>query len=252
MEAVEHTGRRAYRSAAASMLCVAGFMAIGACASVVDNAVEDAIRAELPRLIGPARTYAVTVSGADVGAGSIDLAQVTGTRIERPGSPVIDSADVALSGVRFDAASKRITAVAASKVNARLLPADVARFLDAKPGVDAVEVSFQASGEMEVRLVPTLGGYALPAGTRVQLRGRFVVAGQFLNLSVSELRVAGLSLGALPTGALEALVNPLVDLSKLPAPSRMDSASVVDGVLVLQASGATTAAASGLSSTAGR
>lgn len=214
------------------------------CASLVDNRAEQIILGELPRLVGPAREYRVDALGVVPAAGQLQAVRVVGERIARPGSPVIDQAEVNLRDVRFDRAEKRVESIGAVDASARVLAADIAAFLDARPGLDAVGVQFFGGNEIAVSALPSVAGLTLPAQTRVTMRGVLVPDGSRLKLEIVDLRAAGMEVGLLPKAALQALINPIVDLSNLPAPSQISSARVEGEALVIEASGVSSVAAS--------
>lgn len=226
-----------------------GFAAsLGACASVIDNRAEAIIHDELPRLVGPAREYRVEAGGVAPSSGRLQTVHVVGDRIARPGAPVIDRAEVSLRDVHVDRNERRLIALGGADARARVLAADIAAHLDARPGLDAVEVQFHGDDEIAVSAVPSIAGFTLPSGTRVRLRGHLVPRGPHLNLEVTDLRAAGFPIGTWPKFALETLLNPIVDLSRLPAPARIDRARVEGEALIIEASGVTSVTANAQSS----
>lgn len=214
------------------------------CASLVDNRAEQIILGELPRLVGPARAYRVDARGVVPAAGRLQAVRVVGERIARPGSPVIDKAEVSLRDVRFDRSEKRVESIGAVDASARILAADIATFLDTRSGLDAVEVQFFGGNEIAVSALPSVAGLRLPAQTRVTMRGVLVPDGPLLKLEIVDLRAAGVEVGLFARAALQALVNPIVDLSSVPAPSQISSARVEGAALVIEASGVSSVAAS--------
>ena len=150
---------------------------------------------------------------------------------------MIDHADVSLRDVRFDRTEKRVESIGAVDALARVLPRDIASFLDERPGLDAVDVQFYGNGEIVVRAQPSVAGFTLPAGVRVSMRGYLVPDGPRLKLEISDLRAAGFAVGLLPQAALQVLVNPIVDLSSLPAPTQIARVRVEGEALVIEASG---------------
>ncbi|MBA3598143.1 MAG: hypothetical protein H0W40_12320 [Methylibium sp.] len=64
-------------------------------------------------------------------------------------------------------------------------------------------------------------------------------------MKIVDLRLAGFPIGTMPAFALERLINPLVDLSALPAPSQVTSVQVLPAAVLLTASGSQKVALSG-------
>lgn len=202
----------------AGILC--GVLWLGGCASLLDSRFEQIISAELPRVIGPAARYEVNVTGARIARinGDIaDLKQVRalGERVAREGSPVFDRVEVTMADVVVDRTEKRLLSLRAADANVRVLPSDIAAFLDAKPGLDNVTVALQPPYEMTVATQFMVAGFALPRLARSKVRGRLVVSNGTLIMEVADLRIAGYPTGTVPAIVLETLINPLVDLSAL-------------------------------------
>lgn len=219
---------------------------IGACVTTfLDSRLEHTIRKELPRLVGPADRYDVDVSGARVSGEIADLenVHVVGARINRPKTPVIDRLEVDLSNVVVDRKEKRLKSLSAANAQARMLATDIAAFLDAKPGLDNVNVTLHPPDEITISAQPSIARYALPKAAMVKVRGRLVVESNEVNLEVIDLRAAGFSVGAIPKLVLEKVLNPIIDLSALPVPSQVTSVTVTEAVLV-EATGGTTLRAS--------
>lgn len=226
------------------LLATLGLGGLVGCAAVIDNRAEQIILRELPTLVGPAESYRVKAVGASP-SGQLQAVDVEGKRIARPGTPVLDSAEVSLRDVRFDRAEKRVESIGAADAVVRILPNDVSTFLQSRPGVNDVTTQFVGTNEVSITARPSIAGLPLPAAARVQLTGNFVPDGPRLNLKVTRLSAAGIELGALPQSLLEAAINPIVDLSKLPAPAQISAVRVENTALVIQANGVTAISAGG-------
>ncbi len=213
---------------AAAMLCCS-------CASMADRAAQDTIRGALGRLIGPAQSYDVDVRGASAAGSELQSVRVTGERITRAGTPVIDHAEVTLRDVRIDRTTQTVLSLAGAEASVRLLATDVALFIGARPGLDAVQLRFHGRDEVALRLQPAMAG--LPLNAELRLEGNLVPDGARLNLRITGMQAGGLVLGNTPRRLVERMINPIVDLSRLPAPARVRSAAVRDGALLLEADG---------------
>ncbi len=212
---------------------------LGGCATTVDRRVEDIVTAELPRIVGPAASYRVEVEGARVSGDLADLRQVRiiGERVARPKSPVLDRVEVSMLDVVVDRVESRVVELGTADGKVRVLAHDIAAFLDARPGLDNVVVTFHPPYEMTVESQFSVAGYALPAIARGKLRGRLVASKSGLVMEIVDLRLAGFPIGTIPAFVLERLINPLVDLSALPAPLQVTSVEVTQFALLLTASG---------------
>jgi len=209
---------------------------------MVNSRVEQIIGVELPRVMGPAARYEVNVAGARVNGEITDLKQVraSGDRVARDGSPVLDRVEVTMADVVVDRNAKRVLSLRAAEAYVRVLPSDVAAFLDAKPGLENVTVALLPPYEMTVEAQLAVAGFTLPRFARTKVRGRLVVSDGNLIMEIADLRLAGYPTGTIPAIVLEKLINPLVDLSALPAPSQVTSVQVTPDAVLLTASGSQT------------
>ncbi len=229
-------------SALAPGACLCGVLWLGGCASMIDSHVEQIIGAELPRVVGPAARYDVNVADARTSGEVADLKQVyvVGDRVARERSPVLDRIEVTMADVKIDRKEKRLLSLGAADANVRVLPSDIAMFLDAKPGLDNVVVTLQPPYEMTVEAQLAFAGFTLPRFARTKVRGRLVTSDGDLLMEIADLRIAGYPIGTIPAIVLEKLINPLVDLSALPTPSRVTSVQVTPDAVLLTASGSQT------------
>ena len=129
--------------------------------------------AEMPRLVGTARSYEVNGSREQVSDETADLATIraVSTRIQRPKAPVIDRMEVNMRNGVIDRNDKQLKKLAAVKAQARVLAADIATFLEAKPGLDNVQVDLHPPGEITVTAQPVIAGYTLPKVALIRMRG---------------------------------------------------------------------------------
>lgn len=208
------------------------------CATVVDTRVEQLIAAELPRVIGAAARYDVNVDGARENGEIIDIRRVriVGERVERAGSPVLERIDVTMIDLVVDRKEKRLQSLGTADASALLLPADIAAFLDTRPGLDNVQVALFPPSEISIETQFAIGGFALPRSTGVRIRGRLIASDGRLIMEIIDLRVAGFPVGTIPSIVAEKLMNPLVDLSAMPATARVTSVQVMPDAVLLKAS----------------
>ena len=211
---------------------------LAGCATVVDTRVEQLIAAELPRVIGAAARYDVNVDGARETGEIIDIRRVriVGERVERAGSPVLERIDVTMTDLVVDRKEKRLQNLGTADASALLLPADIAAFLDARPGLDNVRVALFPPSEITIESQFAIGGFALPRSTGAKIRGRLIASDGRLIMEIIDLRVAGFPVGTIPSIVAEKLMNPLVDLSTLPATARITSVQVMPDAVLLKAS----------------
>jgi hypothetical protein len=213
------------------------------CASVVDTRVERLIAAELPRVIGAAARYDVNVDGARETGDIIDIRRVhiAGDRVQRAGAPILERIDVTMIDLVVDRKERRLQSLGTADASALLLPADIAAFLDTRPGLDNVQVALFPPSEITIETSFAIAGFALPRSTGVRIRGRLIASDGRLIMEIIDLRVAGLPVGTIPSIVVEKLLNPLVDLSAMPAKARVTSVQVMPDAVLLKASSSLTA-----------
>ncbi len=228
------------RAAMLGIALIHGTLWLSGCASMIDARVEQRITAELPRVVGPAARYEVNVQGARDNGEIADIRRlhVIGTRVQREKSPVLDRIEVTMSDLVFDRKDKRVLSLGTADANVRMLPSDIAAFLDARPSFDNVIVALFPPYEITIETQFAIAGFALPRVTNAKIRGRLVVNDGKLAMEVVDLRVAGFPVGAIPTIIVEKLINPLVDLSAPPASARVTTVQVMQDSVVLTASSA--------------
>ena len=135
-----------------------------------------------------------------------------------------------------DRKEKRLQSLGTADASALLLPADIAAFLDTRPGLDNVQVTLFPPSEITIETQFALGGFALPRSTGRKDPGRLLASDGRLIMEIIDLRVAGFPVGTIPSIVAEKLMNPLVDLSAMPATVRVTSVQVMPDAVLLKAS----------------
>lgn len=210
-------------------------LALAASGCDLSGRVESEIAEGLPRAIGPADHYDVAVEGLRASAGEAARVTIVGERVRREGSPVLDRLDLELTGVQYDRGARVLERVESARATARVLPADLAAFLDERRGVREATVRLTAPDRAVLRLRPEAGGFALPAGVAAEVEGRLGVADGAVRFEVETVRAGGLNLGRRAAGALADAVNPVLDLTAERPALEVTGARVEDGALVLTA-----------------
>ncbi len=212
-------------------------LALAASGCDLSGQAEASIEAALPDAIGPAERYDATVIGLRARAGEADRVEVVGLRVEPEGAPVLDRLDLTLTGVRYDRGAKRLERVESARGVVRVLPADLAAFLNQRDGVREATVTLGPPDRATVRVRPQVGDLALPRGVAVELEGQLRTDSHAVRLDVTTLRAAGLSLGRTLADELEARINPVVDLAETEPPLRVTGVRVEGGAVIVEAEG---------------
>jgi hypothetical protein len=224
-------------SICASRLAALGAALLVACAGHVDRRLENALREALPRLVGPAERYDVSVRGADAGGSHIDEVRAVGIRVQRPDSPVLARVDVNLADVSVDRTERRISSIGRATVALHLTEQDLTAFLGRQEWVESGAVRF--SGADGITIAGRLGVPGLPAlsSPRAELHGRLVPRGAQLLLRVDAVSLGDRAAPVWMRRILEQSLNPLFDAADHALPSQLDSVEAGAGELVIRASG---------------
>ena len=252
----------------ARCLAVVALLATTACSTYLDARAEAALRDALVRVVGPAESYDVRVSGASVDGSRFDRVRFIGRRIARADSPVLDRLELDLQGVVVDRAAKSLTAVAASRVELQLKGADLAVFLGRWLGEPVVTLTAVAATRVELQLkgadlavflgrwlgdpavtltvpdriaivgTPRIGAIALGGAAAAELQGRLVGNGAQLFLTIDRIRLGRGEAPPLARVIVERAINPIFDVGEAPLPARLDAVEVgADDTIRIAASG---------------
>ncbi|HLT46069.1 MAG TPA: DUF2993 domain-containing protein [Rubricoccaceae bacterium] len=203
----------------------------------VESLVEREIERELPGVIGPADGYEVDVAGLRTSTGEAERVTVLGRRVRPAGAPVLDRLDLELLGVRYDRDARRLDRVEHARATARVLPADLAPFLDTHRNVRDPAITLRPPDGATLRFRPEAGGFAVPEGVAVEMTGRLVAEAGRVRFDVSEVRAAGIDLGATVARRLSEAIDPIVDLTDTRARLQVTAVRVEAGAVVAEATG---------------
>jgi hypothetical protein len=203
----------------------------------VEAYVERGIEQELPRVLGPADRYDVDITGLRTSTGEAERVTVLGERVRPAEAPALYHLALALHGVRYDRDARRLDHVERAHATARVLPADLAPFLDAHRNVHGAAITLRPPDGATLRFRPELGGLSLPAGVAVEMTGRLVAAEGRVRFDVSEVRAGGVGLGSAVARRLSAEINPVVDLTRTDVALRVTAVRVEPAAVVVEATG---------------
>jgi LmeA-like phospholipid-binding len=224
----------------AKLLAVAAVATlIAACSTYVESRVETVIRDALPRVVGPASSYDVQVSGSTIDANTFDRVRVAGSRVARTNAPVIDRIELDLRGVSVDREKKTLTSVNAASGQVRVLSGDLADYLQRRGFIEDAVVRFDQPDRIVVTGSPKIAGLPIAVSGGAEFQGRLVPRGPQLRMTVDYLRIGGVEAPPVARTLLQASVNPIFDTSAYPVPAQIDSVTVDGAALVIAASGGT-------------
>lgn len=201
----------------------------------IDGRVEDEIEAALPAALGPADDYRVTVEGVRLGDGTAERVQIEGRRVARENAPVVERLSVDLRGVRYDRGTKRLTGAESARATLRLLPADLAPYLDQQRGLERSQIALRPPDGVTLRAQGEFEGFRLPVTAEIQ--GRLVARDGRVHLDVERVGAAGFGLGGGLARSLSERINPVLDLTDEALALRVTAVRVQADTLVLDATG---------------
>ncbi len=220
----------------ARCFAVAALLATTACSPYLDARAEAALREALVRVVGPAESYDVRVSGASVDGNRFERVRFVGRRIARADSPVLDRLELDLQGVVVDRAAKSLTAVAAARVELQLKGTDLAAFLGR--WLCEPVVTLTPPDRIAIVGTPRIGAIALGGAGGAELQGRLVGAGTQLFLAIDRIRLGRGEAPPLARVVVERAINPIFDVAEAPLPARLDAVEVgADDTIRIAASG---------------
>jgi len=220
----------------ARCFAVAALLATTACSSYLDARAEAALRDALLRVVGPAESYDVRVSGSSLDGSRFERVRFVGRRIARAHAPVLDRLELDLQGVVVDRDAKALTALAAARVELQLKGADLAAFLS--PWLGEPDVRLEPPDRVAVVGTPRIGGIALGDAGSAELEARLVGTGSRLFLTIDRIRLGRSEAPPLARLVVERAINPILDVADAPLPARIDAVEVgSDDTIRIAASG---------------
>lgn len=193
--------------------------------------VEARIAEALPRAVGPADAWDVTVQG--LGARGADRVVAVGTNVRPAGGPVVERVDLVLTDVRSD--GRRLTGVGTARATATLATAALTDAVAAEGALASPVVVLREPDGFAVRGRPAYDGFTLPVA-EVAVEGRLVAgADGTVRLDVERVRAGGLPLPGAVEREIEARVNPVADLRQTRARLRVTAVRVEGTRLVVEA-----------------
>lgn len=217
----------------ARCFAAAAVLATTACSTYLDARAAAALRDALLRVVGPAESYDVRVSGASLDGSLFERVRFVGRRIARADAPVLDRLALDLQGVVVDRTAKSLTAVAAARVELQLKGADLALFL--RRWLGEPQVTLAPPDRVAIVGTPRIAGIALGGA---ELEGRLVGSGTQLFLTIDRIRLGRGEAPPLARVVVERAINPIFDVAEAPLPARLDAVEVgADDTIRIAASG---------------
>lgn len=224
------SGRRMIGAAAA--LAALALLAVG-CGNPVKSKVESTIQSALPRLIGPAKSYEVQVTGSTVSMlkGRLRSAHVVGKDIQLPNGITVARLEVISHGIEIDRHRHQISSVVDTSYTATLAQDALNKYLsDTYRHVPRLKTEL-AKDQLHVTASPEVAGVQVQISADAALK---VKENRYLILDLKEVAVVGVSTPGFAREYLENRVNPVFDSTNLGYDARVHRVSIRPGGLTLE------------------
>ncbi len=205
------------------------------------RSIEQRLEQELQEALGPADRYTVTIEGLQARSGEAERVTVMGERVRPQDAPVLDRIDLELHGVKYNRKDEKLERMDYARATARIKADDLAAFLTDHRSVREASVTLEQPDQATIRLRPDISGLALPRGVAVEATGQLVADDGNVNFIISSIEAVGANLGSRVAQRLSEAINPLVDLSDLPANLQVTEVHVEDGAVRIEATGGVSA-----------
>lgn len=217
-------------------LCLATLataMIITGCSDPVRRTVEDKIEAALPRLVGPADSYTVSVSGSTAGMikGKLRSAHIVGRGVRMPSGLTVSELDVTSQGIQIDRHRQQISSVVSTNYSATLAQDALNKYLtDNYRYVPRLKAELHKD-QMRVSASPEVAGITVHIIADCGLKVR---DNRYLILDLTNVSVVGISSPGFAREYLESKINPVFDSSSLGYDAKVDKVTIKQGGMKIE------------------
>jgi hypothetical protein len=225
--------------ALAALLVLGGLICLFSpgCARVAEQKAEQRVNALLPGYIGPAQRYQTRIRSESTGAlmrGRVRSVHVDGTSVQLEPMLTFDTLTLDFSEVEVDPKAGVLRSVGSAAFGCRIAEASLNRYVRAQRP-DIPDLSIALRGD---RIVVTARPEVLGIGAPVSVEGTLAPrsGGSYLNFEPDRAKVTIVPVPGLVLDYLSRRLNPVIDLSRLRVPIRVERAEVRGGALHLSGS----------------
>jgi len=205
------------------------------CKSTVENEAGKRLNAMLPEILGPAQKYSTNVDADSAGAilrGRFRQVSIEGLGVIVNPKMTIDRLQLRFAEVEVDTKAKKLRSIGSATFSCSLSGENLNRYVVAqRPDINGLRASLtrdairiDAAPQDPFKLV------AVP----VAVEGKLIPHGAAkLDFRPDMAKVAALSIPRFALDFVEARLNPLVELSGLAVPVKVETATVKDGYLTI-------------------
>jgi hypothetical protein len=203
------------------------------CGNPVRSKVESRIESALPRLIGPAKSYSVSVSGSTVGMlkGRLRSAHIIGRDIQFPSGITVSELEVLSHGIEIDRHRQQISSVLDTSYSATLGQDALNKYLcDTYRQVPHLKTELRKD-QLHVSASPEVAGVQVHISADAALKVR---DNRYLILDLTNVSVVGVSTPGFAREYLESRINPVFDSASFGYDAKVDRVSIMPGGLRIE------------------
>ncbi len=207
---------------------------LAGCGRNVEQVAERQINGLLPTLVGPADKYATRVRGRPDALlrGRMRSVHIEGEGVGMAGELTLDTLILDLTGVSVDMNAKRLSGIESITFSATLGEENLNRYVRSRrPDIFGLQVALGRSGATVSARPEIFGGISAPIAVEGVMRPR--PGGSLLDFIPAGARVSVVPVPAPALRYLADRLNPVVDLSTLRVPVRVERAEIRQGALLL-------------------
>jgi hypothetical protein len=207
---------------------------LAGCGREVERAAERRVNGLLPALVGPADKYGTRVRGNPDALlrGRMRSVHIDGEGVRMTEELTLDTLTLDLTGVTVDVKAKRLSGIESVTFAATLGEGNLNRYVRARhPGIPGLQVALGQAGATVHARPEIFGGIAAPLAIEGVITPR--AGGGLLDFLPGGARVSVVPVPAPVLRYVAERLNPVLDLSTLRVPIRVEKAQIRQGALLL-------------------
>ena len=191
----------------------------------IKEKVEKGITEQLPKIIGPAKSYDVKVyaNGMDLMQHKFDAVEIKGSSVNIAKDFTIDGLFIRMEAVRFNASKQTLTSIVSTSAEVTMKPNDLSKYFAAQyPDMRDVKIKF-TKDHFNLSLRPTLWG----VGPTVSAEGNAYVKDKSkVYVRFKNFKTAGVSVPKWLRDRIQNHYNPIFDTKDLGIKITLDSVAI--------------------------
>ncbi|MHB0913528.1 MAG: LmeA family phospholipid-binding protein [Armatimonadota bacterium] len=213
------------------LLLALAVLVAGCGGGMIRPRVEDRIEKALPDYIGPAKDYRVRADGPSVDMlnGYIEKLTIEGDEVQVDPALTVESLTVVMHDVRYNPKKRSVTSVRETRFTGTINEQAVNKYVETRGGAEYQAKVKLSPGRIQLSLVTVVLGMSVP----VTVEGKPEVAGSGVNFVAESGSVAHLPVPAYVINKVLDRINPVIDLSVLRFPVKIETIDLKSGAVEL-------------------